>query len=256
MAAATHRALAVRSGQAPLVLAIECATSRPSAALLAGERVLALRIAESQASAAAVVLPQVDGVLSEAGVALGDVSLFAVTIGPGSFTGLRVGLATVKGLAFETDTPVAPVPTLAALCRTAGSAKAPVVALLDARRGEAYAAAYGPASQAADEAPEGDAVLLPEGLYAVSDLASRLGPAWRVTGDAASLLVAACRAQGRQPPAAAPGEPLAPAVGRLGLRLLAQGGARPAAGLVPHYLRRAEAEVRRTGERVEAEKPF
>ena len=66
----------------------------------------------------------------------------SVSIGPGSFTGLRVGLATVKGLAFGTDRSVAPVSTLAALARNGLGEALPVAPLLDARRGEVYAAAY------------------------------------------------------------------------------------------------------------------
>ena len=251
MAASAHGALAVSSAKAPLVLAIECATARPSVALFAGGDAVAVRVAEPGASAAAVVLPQVAGVLAEAGAALAGVSLFAVAIGPGSFTGLRVGLATVKGLAFGTDRLVAPVPTLAALCLSAGSSEAPVAALLDARRGEVYAAAYGPGPDAA-----GEAELRPTGLYAVSALVRRIPAEWRVPGDAAPLLAAACGAAGRPAPPVAASLPAAPAVARLGLRLLARGAARPAGELVPHYLRRAEAEVRRTGRRVEAEKPF
>lgn len=261
MAAATHGALAVSSGGAPLVLAIECATTAPSVALLSGERVLALRVAAPGASAAGVVLPQVIEVLAEADTTLDAITLFAVTIGPGSFTGLRVGLATLKGLAFETDRLVAPVPTLAALCAAAGSASVPVAALLDARRGDVYAAAYGPEASgpcaaATPRRDAGEAELLGTGLYAVRDLTRRIPQSWRVVGDGAPLLAAACAAEGIPAPGMPASEPAAPATGRLGLRLLAQGRARPAAALVPRYLRRAEAEARRTGRRVEAEKPF
>lgn len=228
------------------MLAIESATARPSVALLAGEEVLALFVAPEEASAARVVLPGVETVLAEAGASLADVALFALAIGPGSFTGLRVGLATLKGLAFGSERPVAPVPTLDALCLAAGSETAPVAALLDARRGEVYAAARGP----------GEAELLREGLYAVSDLARRLPRDWRVTGDGAALLAGALAAAGLPAVTAVARAAVAPAVGRLGLRLLARGEARAAAVLVPRYLRRAEAEVRRTGEALESEKPF
>ena len=96
-----------------LVLAIESATAAPAVALLEGGRTLALRCAPAGASAAGWLLPAVTAVLADAGLSLGRVGLFAVAIGPGSFTGLRVGLATVKGLAFGGTVPAAPVPTLA-----------------------------------------------------------------------------------------------------------------------------------------------
>ncbi len=233
------------------MLAIESATARPSVALLAGEEVLAAFEAPEEASAARVVLPGVEKVLGEAGAALADVALFALAIGPGSFTGLRVGLATLKGLAFGSERPVAPVPTLAALCLAAGSETASVVALLDARRGEVYAAARGPGGPG-----PGEAELLREGLYAVSDLARRLPRDWRVTGDGAALLAGALAAAGLPAVTTVACAAAAPAVGRLGLRLLARGEGRAAAALVPRYLRRAEAEVRRTGEALEPEKPF
>lgn len=70
-----------------------------------------------------------------------DIDVFGVTVGPGSFTGLRIGLATIKGLAFPSSTPVAPVSTLAALahtCETDGT----ILAALDARRNEVYNAFF------------------------------------------------------------------------------------------------------------------
>ncbi len=70
-----------------------------------------------------------------------DIDVFGVTVGPGSFTGLRIGLATIKGLAFPNNTPVAPVSTLAALaytCETDGT----ILAALDARRNEVYNAFF------------------------------------------------------------------------------------------------------------------
>ena len=62
------------------------------------------------------LLPGVDAVLRRAAATLQDVEAFAVSIGPGSFTGLRVGVATAKGLCFGSGRPVAPVSTLAAVC--------------------------------------------------------------------------------------------------------------------------------------------
>lgn len=223
----------------PLVLALETATSAPSVAVLQGERALAAIGAEPGASAAAFVLPAVDAALRSAGVGLGELALMAVAIGPGSFTGLRVGLATVKGLAFAGHPPVAAVPTLEALCLAAGSAAFAVAAILDARRGEVYAAAYGPG-------PEGPVALVPEDLYPVAALADRLPAGCRLCGEGAGLLPPGVSGS---PPVALEADRLpARAVGRLGLRALARGGLRPGAALVPHYLRRAEAEARRTGE--------
>jgi tRNA threonylcarbamoyladenosine biosynthesis protein TsaB len=229
---------------APLVLAIESATAAPSVALVEGDRTLALASARPGASAAATVLALVEAVLVDASVRLSRVELFAVAIGPGSFTGLRVGLATVKGLAFASAAPAADVSTLEALALAAGSQRSRVAALLDARRGDVYAAAFGP----------GERELLAEGLYPAAVVAERLATGCILTGDGARLhrdlfAGAAC----------SPAEPCmspAEAVARLGLRRLERGLARPAAELVPHYLRRAEAEARRLGIATESKNPF
>ena len=110
--------------------------------MLRGGEVLADGTAGPGRDHAEILLPLVDRVLREAGVALREIEAFAVAIGPGSFTSLRVGLATVKGLAFGTAQPVAAVSSLAALAWSAGASEAPLVPLLDARRGEIYAAIY------------------------------------------------------------------------------------------------------------------
>jgi tRNA threonylcarbamoyladenosine biosynthesis protein TsaB len=236
---------------APLVLAIESATSRPSVALLRGDAVLALRHAPPGAAAAEVLLPGVQSVLEEAQVSLGDVGLFALAIGPGSFTGLRVGLASVKGLVFGRARPVAAVSTLEALCLEAGSSGGPVAALLDARRGDVYAAAFGPGGEGGCERE-----LLPEGLYALEALVPRLPQGCRFTGDGVPLHAAALGSAGFPTAREVVEGAVAPAVGRIGRRLLALGRVHDAAALVPRYLRRAEAEARRTGEALEGEKPF
>jgi len=83
-------------------------------------------------------------VLEEAGVALAGVDLFAVAAGPGSFTGLRVGIATIQGLAMARGAKVVAVSALDALARAGVNARRPIGAWMDAQRGEVFAALYGP----------------------------------------------------------------------------------------------------------------
>jgi tRNA threonylcarbamoyladenosine biosynthesis protein TsaB len=228
------------------VLAIESATAAPSVALVDGERVLAEHPAGPVGAHSERILPAIDALLRACGVGLDALDGFAIAIGPGSFTGLRVGLATLKGLAFGDPRPTAAVSTLAALARRAGDPRPePVAALLDARRGELYAAAW----------PEGDAETpsVAEGLYRPEDLARLLPPRCRLVGEAAADSLGALQAL------AGPGIRLAPDpagpgaghVGVLGARLLRAGAGLPAAQLAPRYLRRAEAEARRTGRALE-----
>ena len=188
----------------------------------------------------------------------------AISAGPGSFTSLRIGLATLKGLAFGREILAIGVSTLEAMAlavlegeafRGAGGADAEsgreVLALLDARRGEWYAGAWRAAS-----APGGLPVpTLIEGLYAPSRLVADLPRAvvgvspesvgWRAAFEGAGLCFEDCLE------GLAAG-PRADWVGRLAVRRLGRGEGGSAATLSARYLRRAEAEARRTGQLVEA----
>lgn len=228
-----------------MILALETATLATSVALLRGEALVAEWTHVDARPHSERLLPAIDALLARAGVALGAVEAFAVSAGPGSFTGLRIGIATVKGLAFGGDRPVAAVPTLAALALGAADGRSPVAALLDARRGEVYAALYAP-----DGAP-----LAPEAVLTPEALAERLPPGTRLvagegSGEAAAAVAARLGEKAHVLPAPH-GVARAYAVGVLGARALARGEGVPAARLVPRYVRRAEAEVRRTGARFE-----
>jgi tRNA threonylcarbamoyladenosine biosynthesis protein TsaB len=230
----------------PLLLALDTATEVASWALWRGEA-LAEQSAEPDRATAEVLLPALDRLLETAGVELDDVDGFAVSIGPGSFTGLRVGVATVKGLAFEPVRPTIAVPTLSALALHAAPA-GPVAALLDARRDEVYAAGFEPGSEGRLTAAD----WLPEGVVALSDLAERLPAGCRVVGEGvrvAAEVLAATDAVISAPPYPAT---TARHVAALGARRFAAEAAASAALLTPRYVRRAEAEVKRTGERFEA----
>jgi len=225
------------------LLALETATGGAGVALADDERVLAEIALGAERAVSEQLLPAIDALLALSGTGREEIEAFAISIGPGSFTGLRVGLATVKGLAFGSAAPVAAVPTLAALAAAVLS-PGPVAALLDARRGEVYAAVY----------PEAGALepsVLAEGVYEIGALAERLPVGCAVVGEGA-LLHGEILA-GRGLVLGGPGHAFArPAeVARLGARLLAAGAGAHAGDLAPRYLRRAEAEVRRTGERLE-----
>lgn len=230
------------------VLAIESATPVVSVALLRGETLVGEERAPLDAAAAETLLPTVDALLARAGLPVQAIRAYAVSVGPGSFTSLRIGIATVKGLAFGSGRRVAPVPTLAALARAAGEAAGPVVGVLDARRGEVYAGAWSRGGEEPHAA-------VPEGIYTPEALAARLPSPCVLVGEGVALLDERTRARlgagVRLVPASA-AEPAARHVGWLGVRLLARGMGIDAADLVASYGRRAEAEVRRTGVRFDA----
>ena len=122
----------------PLILSVETATLSGSVALSRGEQVLAAFAGDSGVSHSNTLLKDIDKILSEAALDLPEIDLFAVATGPGSFTGLRIGIATVKALAATLDRPCAGIPTLQAVALAAGESQHSV-ALLPAGRGEVFA---------------------------------------------------------------------------------------------------------------------
>src|SRR5215813_13565691 len=122
----------------PIILAIETATRAGSVAVSHGEEILAFTSGEASSSHLTDLIENIDQVLREAGLELSDVDLFAAANGPGSFTGLRIGLATVKSMAVAMGKKCMGVSTLAAVAHAAGESER-TVAMLPAGRGEVFA---------------------------------------------------------------------------------------------------------------------
>lgn len=126
------------------ILAVDTSTFTGSVALVDGQGVAAEWTLRSSRTHNRRLLGTVDAILKEAGWTLEAVGGFAVTSGPGSFTGLRIGLTTVKTLAWITAKPFAAVCSLEALAAPLAFSSMPVCALLDARKQEIYGAVYQP----------------------------------------------------------------------------------------------------------------
>jgi tRNA threonylcarbamoyladenosine biosynthesis protein TsaB len=124
------------------VLAIDTSTAITAVAVLADNVVRAEDNAATDQKHGDVVLPRVQAVLAAAGLTLAEIDLIAVGVGPGSFTGLRVGLATVKGLGFALQKPVRGVSSPLAIALAALERAPQVVVLLDAFKGEVYAGVF------------------------------------------------------------------------------------------------------------------
>ncbi len=120
------------------ILAVDTASLAGSVALAAGETLVAETLLNVRSTHSEKLLQQVDMLLDQAGWALADIDLFAVVVGPGSFTGLRIGLATIKGLAQTFNKPVASVSALEVSALGMVSDQYPVCAFLDARKKEVY----------------------------------------------------------------------------------------------------------------------
>jgi len=122
------------------ILAVDTTSRWGSLALLAGGVVVAERAIESEDGFGHLLFPAIEELIAEQGWNVGEIDCFAAAAGPGSFTGIRVGLSAAKGLGAALSKPVAAISTLAAI---AWHGSAPLRAVvLDARRGEIYGAVY------------------------------------------------------------------------------------------------------------------
>jgi len=220
-----------------IVLGIDTATTIASVGIVSSQRPDVQR-ADGSARHAAMLLRLIEEALGAAGARLSDLDRLAVSIGPGSFTGLRVGLSIAKGLAVAAKIPVVGVPTLAAYARAVGPRHGMVVPVLDARKGEVYAAAYrwqdgelvsvfGPQAFTPDDLArrlDEPATLVGDGVDAYAEL-------WaRIPAVVASLRLADC------PPSGA-------VIARMG----AETPPRPIAELEPQYCRLPAAAADRAG---------
>jgi len=182
----------------------------------------------------------VERVLARAGLGVADVEGLAVSIGPGSFTGLRIGLGFAKGVAFAGGLPLAAVSTLEALAEVAGGAPGdPVCAALDARKREVYAALFRVGGTGSVERVTDDLALAPEAL------AARLPPGTLLVGDAAEAYPDAF-GSGLVSRPFATYHPRGGVVARLGTRLLAAGANAELGPVEPVYVRAPEAELARS----------
>jgi tRNA threonylcarbamoyladenosine biosynthesis protein TsaB len=232
-----------------VILALETATRRGSLALLADGAITADAGGDARRTHGERLPGEVMTLLAGLGRSLGDVDYFAVVSGPGSFTGLRVGMASVQGLALAARKPVIAVPTLEALASgwIAQSAGEPgvVAACLDGQRGDVFLGAYetddarafdtlpiviAPNVARPDEAARDLAAIDPSRpLVIVGDGARRHAGIWSAAVPRARLVDLS--------------EPIAAAAVRLAARRLDQAVSPHA--LRPIYLRRPDAEIAR-----------
>lgn len=232
------------------ILALDTATAACTVAVADGEDLLAELTLQVPRAHSTRLMPLVAQALEESGIAPSDLDLIAVGIGPGSFTGLRIGLATAKGLAFTLGIPCVGVSTLRALAYGTGAAVGLVVSMLDAKRGQVYAGIYAAGGREVGRWDE----LLPPSHLSVDELAERVrtvqaargsvGQPVTLCGDAARRYADALEL-GDAAQVAPPGAllPRAWAVARVGEAQAQRGEQVEPDALAPLYLRRSEAET-------------
>jgi tRNA threonylcarbamoyladenosine biosynthesis protein TsaB len=225
-----------------IVLSLDTTTRGGSVAVAAGERVLALLPGDAARTHGERLPGEMARVLDLAGVTRDRVDLLAVATGPGAFTGLRIGLAAMQGLAMTLGKPVIGVSALDALADQIEQGSADVILpWMDAQRGDVFATLIDTRSGATLETP---AAAHPEELLA-SWRAHLEGRSAIFIGDAALRDAAAIarhatgRWDTRQP------APLAPNIARLALLLARDGQAGSRHALEPIYVRRPDAEIER-----------
>jgi tRNA threonylcarbamoyladenosine biosynthesis protein TsaB len=224
------------------VLGIETATTTGGVALTEDDRLVAELRLNVRVTHSERLLPGLAHVLKQAGMSIADVDVLAVSIGPGSFTGLRVGLGMVKGLAFATGKPVAAVPTLEALAWNLPYSSLPVCALFDARRKELYGALF---TWKHDRFVRD----IPENVMSPAKWAGILSRYERVvlTGEGAVLYKASLTNLLGERAVLAPPDKLYPSpanIAFLGRKMAENGDFSDPVALVPFYIRKAEAETK------------
>ena len=151
-----------------LVLAVDTSSPRGSVAVAGPQGVLAEARVVTAEGHSRWLLPAVAALLQGLGLDPGGLDLFAVTTGPGSFTGLRVGLGSVQGLALASGRPCVGLPTLDVLAGSAAGSSGTIVALIDAFRGEVYSGVYDAAGSLRGGRTVGPLAAVLEGLPAGS----------------------------------------------------------------------------------------
>ena len=222
-----------------IILALDTTTKDGSIAVLHDAVVRVERVGDASITHGQRLPNEVAAVLSEAGVDIRDVDLLAVACGPGSFTGLRIGIATVQGLAMALGRRVVPVSALDALARAAVNPHNSIATWMDAQRGEVFSAVYG---------ADGTDQLIP----AVSAVPEVVLKSWssdvdprKLTfiGDGAVHHVEAIRRDVGEAAIVLPPPPLAGLIGQIAAE-------NPSSAVVPHaivqiYVRKSDAELAR-----------
>ena len=124
------------------ILAIDTSALTATAAILSDDTLLGEISTTTKLTHSQTIMPMIDELLKKVNLDISDIDLFACSEGPGSFTGLRIGIGTIKGLAYGLGKPVVGVSTLAALAHNIANTDLVISPIMDARRGQVYNALY------------------------------------------------------------------------------------------------------------------
>jgi len=162
-----------------IILGVECSALSAGAAILKDGVLVSESFVNCGLTHSETLMPLIDKALSDAKITLNDVDKIAVSNGPGSFTGLRIGVATVKGLAMGAGKKVCGVSSLLALCYNVPCVQGLIVPMMDARREQVYCAIY-------ERCGENLREVMPMCAMALSDLLEKVGDGATFVGDGAA----------------------------------------------------------------------
>jgi tRNA threonylcarbamoyladenosine biosynthesis protein TsaB len=222
------------------VLGIDTSTMTAAVGLVHDDELLVEVKFDVKVTYSEVLMPTIDMALKTVGLGPGDLDGFAVSIGPGSFTGLRIGLSTVKGLCFAAGKPLAAVPSLDALASQSLFCRYQVVPLLDAKKNEVYAAIYDTAGGELNRKSDFWAVGIEDLSRKITQESLFVGPGAKLYRKELVDLLGqkAYFATGVQ------STPSGVSVARLGAVKLMAGQTENLSQLEPLYLRQSEAELK------------
>ena len=221
------------------ILAIETSTMLGGVAIADEKGLIAETRLNVKSTHSERLMATIDEQLRQSDMSLNDIDVFAVASGPGSFTGLRIGLSTAKGLCYATGKPLVMVPTLDAFARNLPFSKHPVCVMLDARRGEVYDAVF--------QLDGGFVKLLEEVSAVPEDLFRDIVSPVILAGEGALVYRERLVAVLGQRALFAPLATMVPSpahVAMLGLEKALQGEFTDASAAEPFYIRKSEAEVK------------
>ncbi len=226
-----------------LVLAIDASTLVSGVALVSTERVVAELILQTTKTHSQRLLPSIDLMMNEAGLRPDQLDGIVVSGGPGSFTGLRIGMSTAKGLAHALGVPIVAISTLDFWAENYPFFPGAVIPILDARKGEVYTATYTWGDGQMNRMTPHRAISM---ALLFGELGDTAGPVAFV-GDAVAVYEGEIRQSlGNRAVISAPVDrlPRPSRLGALGIARLQRGESDSIYGLVPQYIRLSEAELK------------
>ena len=235
------------------ILAFESSAKAASVALLEDDTLLAEQYANNGKTQSAILMPMAEQMLRDCGLTAGDLSLIAVARGPGSFTGVRIGVAAAQGMAWAAEKEVCGVSTLEAMARGIGHLSGILCPVMDARRAQVYNALF---------ASDGKTLtrMTPDRAISLQDLENELGNLKKtifLVGDGSKLCY---NSLGNRLPLVMPPAHLlmqrASWVALCARDMAQRGETEPPEALTPNYLRLSQAERERLNRlgQTEAEK--